>query len=130
VGTIKVSSPESTPQTFEGRSRTAVRRYHPGSEDDLQMFEVAIGPDAEIGQHAHHESEIIYVIEGSLILGRQVLEPGASVFIPKETLYSFKAGPDGLKFINFRARQDTGAISKEQFMEMRAGAAAFSFGDD
>src|SRR5687767_1524423 len=119
---IKVSTKDNTPETYEGRSRTAVRRYHPGSDEDLVMFEVAIGPDATIGQHAHREAEIIYVVEGELVLGRQVLTPGASVYIPAKTLSAFKAGPNGLRFLNFRARRDEGAPTVEQLRAMSSKA--------
>jgi Cupin domain len=130
---IRVSLPESTPQLVtgevtdgemraklsDGELGTAVRMYHPGSESELQMFEVTVEPDAIIGQHAHDEDEIIYVLDGELRLGRQVLTSGASVYLPGMTLYSFRAGPEGLRFLNFRARQDLTYITKREFMTSR-----------
>ncbi|HZP28332.1 MAG TPA: cupin domain-containing protein [Acidimicrobiia bacterium] len=130
---LRISRPESTPQVVTGdvvsgemRAKlgdgdlgTAVRTYHPGSESELQLFEVAVEPDALIGQHAHGEDEIIYVLDGELRLGRQVLTRGASVYIPGGTLYSFRAGPEGLRFLNFRARQDRTYLTKQELVANR-----------
>ena len=82
------------------------RFHHPGSPDELQLFEVVFPPDTEITPHAHDEDEIVYVLEGELHLGARVLTPGMSVYIPGRTLYGFRAGPEGLRFLNFRPRED------------------------
>ena len=64
---IRISVPQDTPQIVtrdvatgvaraklsEGELGTAVRMFHPGSESELQMFEVTVEPDPVIGQHAH-----------------------------------------------------------------------------
>ncbi len=96
-------------------------RYE-GSDTELQLFEAKIGPDQEVESHAHVEDEIVYVVGGSMRLGARVLEPGASVYIPGMTLYSFRAGPDGLHYLNFRPRRDETHYSKEQFMTLREAA--------
>jgi hypothetical protein len=103
----------------EGELATAVRVFHPGGPDTLQLFEVNVEPDGVIEQHAHQEDEIIFVLEGELHLGRRVLSPGCSVHIPGLTLYTFRAGPNGLRFLNFRGRQDTTYITKDEIMAMR-----------
>ena len=110
---IRISTPEDTPQIVtrdvatgvarraklsEGELGTAVRMFHPGSESELQMFEVTVEPDAVIGQHAHDEDEIIYVLDGELRLGRQRLTAGGSIYMPGGTLYSFRAGSGGFGF--------------------------------
>jgi quercetin dioxygenase-like cupin family protein len=132
---IRVSTNENTPAVLgrdlvddemllyvnEGQLNSTMRTYHPGGERELQMFELDVPADTVIGQHAHDEDEIIYVLEGELRFGSYVLEPGASVYIPGNTLYSLHAGPKGLRFLNFRARQDLTYITKEQFVERRKG---------
>ncbi len=107
-----------------GELGTAVRFFHPGSPTELQMFEMMVPPDALIDQHAHDEDEIIYVVEGELHLGRRVLASGASVHIPGNTLYSFRAGPAGLRFLNFRAHQDNTYLTRDEFVVRRSASAA------
>jgi quercetin dioxygenase-like cupin family protein len=93
--------------------------HHPGNDEELQLFEIKLEPGATIDVHAHDESEIIYVLEGSLALGAQHVGRGSSVAIPGRTLYGFTAGPEGVRFLNFRARQDTTFYTKEAFMAAR-----------
>ena len=42
---------------------------------------------------------------------------GSSVFIAAHTLYSFRAGPDGVRFLNFRPVGGARYIFKDEFME-------------
>lgn len=101
---------------------SAARFYHPGSETDLQMFEVRVPPDERIDQHAHLHDEIIYVLSGEMHLGSQRLKPGMSAYIRGDTLYGFRAGPEGLRFLNFRAAKDLSYFSKDAYMARRAQA--------
>ena len=94
--------------------------HHPGSEEELQLFEIELDPGESIEVHAHDESEIIYILEGELQLGARRVGRGSSVAIPGRTLYGFIAGPDGVRFLNFRGRQDTTFYTKEQFMAARS----------
>ena len=55
------------------------------------------------GVHGHTEDEIIYVTHGSIGLGRRSYGPGTALAIAAQTFYGFNAGPEGLRFINFRA---------------------------
>jgi quercetin dioxygenase-like cupin family protein len=106
--------------------RMCHRLHHPGSETDLQMFEVRVPPGHVVESHAHDEDEIVYVLEGEMILGARVLKAGSSAMIPGKTLYGFSAGADGLVFLNFRARRDVTFHTKEQFMTQRKAAGAAS----
>ena len=98
------------------------RPHHPGSEDEPQMFEVRFDADTFVQPHAHLQDEIIYVVAGSLILGSRVLGPGSSVLVASNTLYSFRAGPEGVHFVNFRPRSGAGHLSKDEFMAQRREA--------
>ena len=104
-----------SPEELAGKSR----EHHPGSETEPELFEVKFGPDTVVQPHAHLCDEIIYVIAGQLILGSRVLDPGSSVFIAGHTLYSFRAGPEGVHFVNFRPRSGAGYLSKDEFMARR-----------
>ncbi|HUP73488.1 MAG TPA: cupin domain-containing protein [Acidimicrobiales bacterium] len=101
--------------------RMCHRIHHPGSDTDLQMFEVRVPPGFVVESHAHDEDEIIFVLEGEMVLGARVLGAGSSAMIPGKTLYGFSAGADGLRFLNFRARRDVTFHTKEQFMTQRKG---------
>lgn len=67
-----------------------------------------VGRDApprgdEAGVHCHSEDEIIFVLDGALRLGERLYGPGTALAIAADAFYSFSPGPDGLRFVNFRA---------------------------
>lgn len=57
----------------------------------------------EAGVHCHSEDEIIFVLDGDLRLGDRLYGPGTALAIAADAFYSFSPGPDGLRFVNFRA---------------------------
>jgi mannose-6-phosphate isomerase-like protein (cupin superfamily) len=136
VTTIRFASPETTPnlspkevvdadavEYLPGRSdEVSSRQYHPGSETELQMFEVNLPPDFEVDSHAHLEAEIIYITKGELHFGNRVVSAGGSVFIDANTLYGFRSGSMPTQFINFRARADLSYLTKAEFLARRAEA--------
>ena len=58
---------------------------------------------AKRGVHSHSEDEVIFVTAGQIRLGARLCGPGTALAVAADTMYSFTAGPDGLRFINFRA---------------------------
>ena len=106
-----------TRTTGEGQGTTFV--HHPGSTEEPQLFEKQFPAHAKVPAHAHDADEIIVVVEGEILFGKQAYGAGSSVFIPKMTLYSFQAGAAGLRFLNFRPTTTSGAILKDDFMAMR-----------
>jgi hypothetical protein len=68
----------------------------PGSPEDASI-------DAEAGIHSHTEDEIIFVTDGDMRLGSKLYGSGTALAIAASTFYGFTAGPNGLKFVNFRA---------------------------
>jgi quercetin dioxygenase-like cupin family protein len=109
-----------TPEELAGKTR----EHHAGSETEPELFEVQFPPDTVVHPHAHLYDEIIYVVAGQLILGSRVLNPGSSVFIAGHTLYSFRAGPEGVHFVNFRPRSGANYLSKDEFMAQRGSDAS------
>jgi len=117
---IEFSSPEAEPlrrvgdfvteemavKLAAGELDSEVRTHHPGADDRLQMFEVKAPANAAFNAHSHDEDEIILVVEGELHAGSQIVGPGGSMYVPGGTVYAFRAGPDGLRFFNFRPRLD------------------------
>src|SRR5262249_4482455 len=93
-------------------SDTAVRLQQ-GLPGKLQLFEIQLDPGLEVSTHAHNDDEIVYVVAGELHVGRRVCGPGSSMFIPGNTLYGFRAGADGCRYLNFRAQADSTFFTKE-----------------
>lgn len=88
--------------------------HQPGGDATPQLLEIKMQPNVTIGVHAHDESEIIYVVAGEMRLGTRTLGPGSSVAIEGGAFYSFSAGPEGLRFVNFRPRRDFSFRQKGQ----------------
>jgi hypothetical protein len=107
-----------TPEELAGTSR----EHHLGSETEPELFEVRSPPNTVVHPHAHLVDEIIYVIAGELIVGSRTLGPGSSVFIAGRTLYTFRAGPDGVHFVNFRPCSGGGYLSKDELMAQRGSS--------
>jgi hypothetical protein len=91
-----------------------------GDEATPQLLDVRYTADHVVAPHAHHEDEILFVVEGDLILGARTLHAGDAVLIPALTLYGFTSGPEGLRFLNFRPRRSAGILSKEALRVRRA----------
>lgn len=111
--------------------RERVRRHevlvrHPGASDELQMWELTMAAGVTVPIHAHETSEIAYVLQGELRFGSRLCGVGTSVLVPANTLYSFKVGAEGCRFLLFRERLDESYISKEQFRDMRTQSRAAS----
>jgi mannose-6-phosphate isomerase-like protein (cupin superfamily) len=104
--------------------------HHAGSADEANLFEVRFGPNTVAKPHAHAVDEIIAVIEGEFAFGNRALRPGASVFIPRETLYSFVAGPQGVRFLNFRSCRDNTVLNRKQLLARRQASADLSSTSD
>lgn len=96
-----------------------------GGPEELELFEMKMPAGNVTEPHCHDEDEIMYVLSGSVSFGRRLMGPGASVMIPKFTLYSFTAGPDGVHLANFRPRKsESPGIPRAEFMRMNEAAAA------
>lgn len=63
--------------------------------------------DFEVAIHSHTEDEIIFVRAGSMKLGNRLCGPGTTLAIAANTKYGFRAGPEGLSFVNFRVGSPT-----------------------
>lgn len=63
--------------------------------------------DHETAVHSHSEDEIIFIRSGQIRLGNRLYESGTAIAITAHTKYGFRAGPEGLGFVNFRSRSPT-----------------------
>lgn len=111
--------PEIAAQISQGELDSSIRVHEPGTDGTLQLFEVKFLPDTLIDIHAHDEEEIMYVVDGTMIVGERVLQPGSSIYIAGSTLYSFRAGPAGVRLLNFRPRRDATYRPRSEFLARR-----------
>ncbi|HVF76538.1 MAG TPA: hypothetical protein VM938_15990 [Acidimicrobiales bacterium] len=114
VPATELLSDELLAKMSPGERQASLFVHHPGADGELQLFEVRLLPDAVVEAHAHAVDEVIVVVEGEIVFGRRRYGPGSSVLVPGMTLYSFRAGPDGLTFLNFRGTADTSLVTKEE----------------
>jgi quercetin dioxygenase-like cupin family protein len=104
-----------TPAQLKSETRFCL----PGRANELQLFEVRLPPHTEVGAHAQIGDEVMYVLEGEVHFGRRVLPVGSAVYIPGHTLYGFRAGPEGARFLNFRPNADNSYLTKEEARAQR-----------
>jgi hypothetical protein len=71
-------------------------------EDGLSLRLYYVGPGVGAPRHYHDSDQIIVVLEGELTVGKRRLGPGAGYFTQSGQQYSFKAGPRGCRFLEFR----------------------------
>jgi quercetin dioxygenase-like cupin family protein len=96
--------------------------HYPGDAHEPTLYEVQFVPGTEIPPHVHDRDEIIYIVDGEMQLGSRTLGAGSSIFIAANTLYSFRAGQAGLRFLNFRTTGDARTIPKAEFLASRASS--------
>ena len=107
---------EELAQFEDDKLDSPVRMHEIGDAKTLQLFESIMQPNILAEIHSHATDEIMYVLKGSMVLGNRTLGPGSSVFFAADTLYSFRSGPDGLHFLNFRPTKDEVYRSREQHL--------------
>jgi mannose-6-phosphate isomerase-like protein (cupin superfamily) len=90
----------------DGGPASAYKIREPGTDKAPQLVELRMHPHEEVELHCHDEDEIMYVLSGEMLIGSRTVGPGASIFIGGGVFYGFKAGPEGVHFLNFRARID------------------------
>ncbi|MGD9987777.1 DUF2249 domain-containing protein [Pseudonocardia sp.] len=79
-------------------------------ERDLDSNIVRLAPDAEIGEHAGPDLDVLLVVlDGSGLLvterGDLLLEAGAMVWLPRRSRRRFRAGTDGLRYLTVHGRR-------------------------
>lgn len=84
---------------------SSLRIFELGTESSPQLFESQMLPNAVAPIHSHDQDEIIYILDGEMILGTEHLKKGSSLFIAANARYGFRAGSQGVRFLNFRPRR-------------------------
>lgn len=108
------------PSAGETESEGASRYRHRGSQSEPQLLEVRGRPDLQVKVHAHETGEFFYIVKGEMHFGQHVLKPGDSIYVPGLMMYSFKAGPEGVQFLNFRPRQDLTHLWPDDMKKLQA----------
>lgn len=71
--------------------------------------------------HTHTQDEIIYILDGSIILGRHEYGPGHALCIPANVRYSVTTGPNGMAFLNYRPDVSVQAYGTAKDPELEGG---------
>jgi mannose-6-phosphate isomerase-like protein (cupin superfamily) len=115
-------APESFLDILSKEERqTEVRTHFPGNQDRLFLMEIRDVPDTQSTHHAHEKDEIFFILEGEMHFGSRVCSAGDSVQILGGTVYTFRTGSDGCRYLKFTATADNSFIPKDQFQEPSTG---------
>lgn len=66
------------------------------------LVESTVAPGTRVPRHRHNFAQVVLILEGSMRQGRRELGPGAGYFTPAEVGYTFVAGPEGCRYVEFR----------------------------
>ena len=70
--------------------------------DGMSLVHAWFGPGYRLPRHSHSADCLYYVISGEAILGSQSVKAGSGFFVPKDGLYGYRAGPEGVEILEFR----------------------------
>ena len=53
-------------------------------------------------RHSHSSDCLYYIVAGQILMGQRELGPGDGFFLPADQPYAYRAGPEGVKVLEFR----------------------------
>ncbi len=68
--------------------------------------------------HSHPEDEILYILEGQIHFGRDVLGKGDAIFVPRNKTYSLHTGDSGCTFVRIGLSSHQTSLSEEDLAAM------------
>lgn len=79
--------------------------FHQPGPDGMSLVHAWFGPHFPLFRHSHpkHGDCLYYVVAGQVIMGSRVLRAGDGFFVPNGMPYKYRAGPDGVEVLEFRA---------------------------
>jgi hypothetical protein len=79
--------------------------FEQSGESGMSLIHAWFGPNFPLFRHSHPRFGdcLYYVVAGSAVLGSQVLKPGDGFFVPNGMPYKYRAGPEGVEILEFRA---------------------------
>jgi quercetin dioxygenase-like cupin family protein len=99
------SAEDLWPAEFGARLLSASRLTVPFCHDTAGGFSlvtVEFAPGFLVARHSHSSDCLYYIVEGEISLGKRVLGPGDGFFLPADHPYGYRAGPRGVKLLEFR----------------------------
>lgn len=109
VGTEGVLTTDPTPVQAEGLDRMLEAGVMDGAEftvlctlPGFSLVHAWVKKDYPLPLHSHSGDGLYHIVSGSLRLGTEDLAAGDSIFIPANTPYTYRAGPDGAEVLEFR----------------------------
>src|SRR3954452_2013679 len=76
-----------------------------GGPDGMSLVHAWFGPHFPLFRHSHPKFGdcLYYVLSGQVVMGSRVLKAGDGFFVPNGMPYKYKAGPEGVEVLEFRA---------------------------
>lgn len=76
--------------------------FRHGGEDGFSLVRVWFKPNYHLPRHSHDDDCLYFVLSGQVLMGAQVLEAGDGFYVPKDSVYGYRAGPEGAEVLEFR----------------------------
>jgi len=93
----------------EGEEREETWRFFGDFENGPWMSIIERPAGLLVKPHSHDQDEIVYIIEGGFTLDEgRWCGPGTILYFPRNHLYGFKVGDDGVKWLMSRTGPVTG----------------------
>ena len=71
--------------------------------DGMSLVVLDFAPGAILPRHSHSADCLYYVVAGGIVMGTRELGPGDGFFVPADQPYGYRAGPEGVKLLEFRS---------------------------
>jgi hypothetical protein len=99
----------STPEQAEGMKKLVAAGYLEGDEvkvlvdiPGFSLTHVWFKKDYPLLLHSHNVDCLYYIVAGSIQMGDQTLGPRDSFFVPANSAYTYRPGPQGVELLEFR----------------------------
>jgi quercetin dioxygenase-like cupin family protein len=99
---VPVAEGTDVAQAAEAGRQGVRRRLLAQGEGGFYTQIVEMPPKFEAPAHSHSHAEVFMVLEGSCSVNGEELGPYDTMVIPKDGVYGFTSGPDGLRFLVVR----------------------------
>ena len=98
----------------------------------ITLFSTARNQTFRSASHSHSEDEILYVLDGEIVVGGETLHPNMGVAIPGGVPYGFRSGEQGFRFLNYRRDVSTyrRSVDKHEVLEQPRNAPDIAVVDD
>jgi hypothetical protein len=96
---LKTDGPRTTNIALGGHDAVLFRGE---GDEGFSLVKAWFGPHYVLPRPTHDGDCLYYVVEGSIVMGSQVLEAGDGFFVPSGAPYAYEAGPDGVVALEFR----------------------------